>query len=180
MNQLKSSMIINYKIFKFLVMEKDIKTAVTASIRNQGKAVVWVAVIAVALVLVVWGAVKFFSDDGLTAGGDQTAASSTEGQLSEKEIKSLLTAASSLILLPEEEPTIVTITNAKEAAAQQTFYQGSVDGDKLIVFPKAQKALIYSPSREILVNVGPVYFNEEQTAAAAEKKPAGTSTDETD
>lgn len=75
-----------------------------------------------------------------------------------KEIEAIIQQVSRLILLPsEQEPVIATIQNAEVLASQQAFYQSAVDGDKLLVYP--QKALIYRPTENKLINVGPVYFN---------------------
>ena len=143
---------------------------------REGKMVIWIGVVVV-VALVVFGAVSYFRAGPDSSSNGDLSASSTDNQVAAKEVKSLLAAASQLILIPDEEPTVVTITNAKEAAAQQAFYAGSLDGDKLLVFPQAQKAVIYSPSRKILVNVGPIYFNDEE-AAAAEVAPEVSSSDE--
>lgn len=75
-----------------------------------------------------------------------------------KEIEAIIQQVSRLILLPsEQEPVIATIQNAEVLASQQAFYQDAANGDKLLVYP--QKALIYRPDENKLINVGPVYFN---------------------
>lgn len=68
------------------------------------------------------------------------------------------------MLLPEEDPTIATITDAENLVQQQPFYAGAQNGDKLLIFPNAKKAIIYSEARDKLVNVGPVYFNAPKAA----------------
>lgn len=72
------------------------------------------------------------------------------------EMKAVLQHAGKLTLLPTESPIMATIVNAKFLATQSEFYKDARDGDKLIVFPKAQKAFIYSPARDIIVNSGPM------------------------
>lgn len=63
------------------------------------------------------------------------------------------------ILLPEgEAPTIATIDNAEELANEQDFFKNSQNGDKLLIYPKAKRAFIYSPSRDIIVASGPTFF----------------------
>lgn len=63
------------------------------------------------------------------------------------------------MLLPEEDPTIATITDAENLIQQQPFYAGTQNGDKLLIFPNAKKAIIYSEARDKLINIGPIYFN---------------------
>ncbi len=86
-----------------------------------------------------------------------------EGQLSDKEIKSLINKVSKLINVPEETPVIATIIKAEELIAEQKFYVGSKDGDYLIVFPTAQKALIYREKEDKLINVGPIIIDQPAT-----------------
>ncbi|MCU0660002.1 MAG: hypothetical protein MUD00_00045 [Candidatus Pacebacteria bacterium] len=42
------------------------------------------------------------------------------------------------------------------------FFKGAQKGDKLVVFPTTGKAIIYSPERDIIVNVGPVTFDNNE------------------
>jgi len=101
------------------------------------------------------------TQDGQPAPLDKEA----QAQL-EKETKALLEKVGKLIILPEEAPTFATILDAKKLIAEEPFYTGSENGDQLLVFPKAQKAIIYSPTKNILVNVGPVYFGDDAGAPA--------------
>ena len=62
-----------------------------------------------------------------------------------------------IIISNEEEPLIVIINNAEQLRQQQAFFQSSRDNDILVVYQ--DKALIFRPSEDVLVNVGPVYIN---------------------
>lgn len=77
-------------------------------------------------------------------------------QLSAKEVEIVQAQLSKLTLLPDESPVMATITDAAYLATQSAFYQRSENGDKVIVYPNAKKAFIYSPSRNIIVNSGPL------------------------
>lgn len=82
----------------------------------------------------------------------------------EKEIARVLEAASAHMDIPEGEPIVGRIKNAKALIAEQAFYQGAKDGDYLIIFPSSAKAVIYSLNDDILVNVGPIIFQREGEA----------------
>lgn len=100
-----------------------------------------------------------------------------EGQLSDKEIKSLVTKVSKLINVPEETPVIATIIKADQLIAEQKFYAGSKDGDYLMVFPTAQKAIIYREKENRLINVGPIIVDQTATSSKQQAPaPAATST----
>lgn len=90
--------------------------------------------------------------------------SSPAGQqeLSQREIQSVVESLGKLTLLPEEEPVVATVIDASYLATQSAFYKDAQNGDKLVVFPQAQKAYIYSPSRNILVNAGPLIVDQSQ------------------
>lgn len=88
---------------------------------------------------------------------------SEEGRevMAQKEIDELLEKVSRHVLLPiGEDPIIATIGDAASLAEQQAFYKDAEDGDKLIVYK--EKAFIYSPARDIVINVGPVFIKESE------------------
>lgn len=73
------------------------------------------------------------------------------------EVERIVEAVGKLMLLPEgETPLIATITDAATLGQEQPFYIGAVDGDQLLLYGESLRAIIYSPSRNIIVNVGPV------------------------
>ncbi len=104
-------------------------------------------------------------------------AATPEGQLSDKEIKSLVGKVSKLINVPEETPVIATIIKADQLIAEQKFYAGSKDGDYLIVFPTAQKAIIYRENENRLINVGPIIVDQAATSTKQQASaPVATTT----
>lgn len=84
--------------------------------------------------------------------------SSPEGQqqLAQQETSQIVAMVAKHIELPNGEPVIATITDATALAAQSAFYKNAQNGDKLLVFQEAKQAFIYSPSKNKLVNVGPI------------------------
>ena len=78
-----------------------------------------------------------------------------------------------LIKLPEgETPSLATITDAVSVKAGQPFLLGAENGDVLIVYAAAQMALLYRPSSNQLIAVGPVTGEQEAAApSTAETEP---------
>lgn len=75
----------------------------------------------------------------------------------QQELTSVVVAVGKLMVLPEgDEPVLATVTDAEALIAQQVFFVGTVDGDQLLLFPKSLKAIIYSPSRDKIINAGPI------------------------
>jgi hypothetical protein len=60
------------------------------------------------------------------------------------------------ILLPEQAPQVMQIMNPDELIQKDPFFTGSQSGDVLLIYKTVGKAIIYSPARDIIVNVGPV------------------------
>ncbi len=79
----------------------------------------------------------------------------------------LIQSIGKLMIIPNEQPIVATINQAAVLIQEQPFYTGSQNGDKLVIFPKAQKAVIYSPSRDVIVNSGPFVINQDQKAAGS-------------
>lgn len=105
--------------------------------------------------------------------------STPKGQLSDKEIQVLFTKVSKLINVPDETPVIATIIKADQLIVEQKFYVGSKDGDYLMVFPKAQKAIIYRENEDRLINVGPIIVDQLTTnkePVVVETKSTATTT----
>jgi len=151
-----------------------IKIKKVATLKRGGKLVVWLG-LAIVLIVGIFFAWKFYFKAepvsvSTAVGQDQSAAVAQADPKAQaaaaKEVKLLVAAVGKFIILPSEEtPTVATVMDAKALIAEQTFYSGAVNGDKLLVYSKAQKAVLFSPSRNVLVNVGPVYFNNNEQPA---------------
>jgi|GEM_PF-1833419 len=98
----------------------------------------------------------------------------------EKEILAIVAKVQNLMVLPDDElPQIAEIKDAALAAQEQPFLSGSENGDILLVYANAGKAIVYSPSRNIIVNVGPVQMGApEPTEQSADISETPDSTDE--
>lgn len=126
----------------------------------SGKAIMVVVIIVAALAVAgcAWMYLKY------SAAKKQVSALATpQGQqeLAKKEIQALLEKIGKHIVLPAgEEPTVATVTNADILKNEQAFYRDAQNGDKVIVYMQAKKAIIYNEAKDILVNVGPIFINE--------------------
>lgn len=82
-----------------------------------------------------------------------------------------------ILLTEEEEPTIATIINIDTLKSENSeFYKYAQNGDKLILY--SQRAMIYRPSDDILINVAPVIKQpEEGTADETESEGSSNSSD---
>lgn len=95
-----------------------------------------------------------------------------QAEVTKQEVNDLVSQVKKLMILPNEIPTVYIINDAAASMKDQAFYQGSVNGDRVLIYQKAMKAIIYSPSRNVIVNSGPVYVNNNQSQPAAAPKTA--------
>lgn len=67
----------------------------------------------------------------------------------------LLAQVSRLIVLPSEEPTVATVSNI-EALRNQPFFANAKNGDRVLIYVNARKAILYDPVNNKLLEVSPI------------------------
>jgi flagellar basal body-associated protein FliL len=79
-------------------------------------------------------------------------------QKMEKDIEKTVVELSHIAILPKEEKPQMAILdkNVKKLAETQPFFADAIEGDKVLVYVKAGKAIIYRSSENKIVNIGPV------------------------
>lgn len=84
---------------------------------------------------------------------------------SQKETEILMVKVGQLMELPKDEnPTVATVTD-KEKVKSQPFFANAENGDKVLIFVKAQKAILYRRSMNKIINVSSVNLNQAKTGA---------------
>lgn len=85
------------------------------------------------------------------------------------EAKQLSTEVGKLIELPSDEvPTIATVVDV-EKVKSQPFFANAQNGDKVLLYAKTSKAILYRPSAKKIIEVAPINLGNSQT-------PSGTTT----
>jgi len=76
-----------------------------------------------------------------------------------QEVKDLVNKVSKLYLVPSnEDPTIATVSDP-EILKTQSFFSLSEKGDKVLIFTKAGKAVLYRPSINKIIETAPIKNN---------------------
>lgn len=88
---------------------------------------------------------------------------------------SLVEIVGKIYQLPNEIPTVATITD-KKILPNDSFYQKAQNGDKILIFPLAHKIIMYRPSENKVIDVGEV---EPNIAPSKNPQVAGTSINDT-
>jgi len=74
----------------------------------------------------------------------------------QQEVNSLVSEVGSLIELPQgEQPQVATVSDINKLKEQQ-FFSRAKNGDKVLIYTKAQKAILYDPIAKKVVEVGPI------------------------
>jgi hypothetical protein len=83
--------------------------------------------------------------------------------LAAKEEVAALTSKISLVMeLPKkEEPVLVTVLDTTKLKGQQ-FFANAKNGDKVLIYSKSNKAILYRPSTNKIIEVAPVQMGQEQ------------------
>jgi len=85
-------------------------------------------------------------------------------QIQQQQVAALVQKVSALILLPVgDTPIVATVSDAASLKSQQSFYQNASNGDVLMIYTQAQRAILYRPSVNKIINVGPIYINQNGT-----------------
>ncbi|MDP2630898.1 MAG: hypothetical protein Q8P56_05845 [Candidatus Uhrbacteria bacterium] len=72
------------------------------------------------------------------------------------EVEQLLAAVGKLIVLPEgETPTIATVSDL-EKLKSQPFFVNAKNGDKVLIYTNAKKAILYDPVANKIIEVAPI------------------------
>lgn len=80
----------------------------------------------------------------------------------DEEIKQVVAEVGKLMILPKDEtPTVATVTD-KSKLQSQVFFANVENGDKVMIYTKNKKAIIYRPSLNKIVEVGPVNIAQTQ------------------
>ena len=124
----------------------------------------WLAII----VFIIWTA-AFFEF------GRYTVYQANPALQSQEQATQILHQVGNLIQLPQNEtPTMATINDAASVKQGQPFLANAENGDILIVYQNAGEALLYRPSTNKLIAVGPVNNSPSADATATQSPPIPT------
>lgn len=77
-------------------------------------------------------------------------------EISAAEITSLVDKVGELMLLPtDEKPTVATVSDLNPLK-DQLFFKNAHVGDMVFMYPKARRAILYSPSQNKIIEVAPI------------------------
>lgn len=85
-----------------------------------------------------------------------------------------------LIEVPtDEEPTIATVVDTSKLSGQPFFAKAQND-DRVLMYQKAKKAILYRPSTNKIIEVAPINIGDESSKASSTKENSDNNTDKAD
>lgn len=75
------------------------------------------------------------------------------------EVADVVQKAGKLISLPKDETPVLATVSDNKKLKDQPFFAEAKNNDKLLIYTKAKKAVIYRPGENLIVNVGPLVVN---------------------
>jgi len=88
------------------------------------------------------------------------------GEVQKSETQALVQKVGKLILLPQEDPQVMIVSDVENLKKNQVFFLDAKDNDALFLFPVAKKAILYRPSTHIIVNVAPILGQDAQASVS--------------
>lgn len=123
------------------------------------------------LVIAVLGGVSFYFYSKYQEAQKQIQAPTV---VSDEASRQIIASIGKLIDLPmDEEPTVATITNV-EQLRDQPFFKKAKNGDNVLIYTKAGKAILYRPGINKIIDVSPINISD-NASGSAEVAGAGVS-----
>lgn len=90
------------------------------------------------------------------------------------EVASIVAKVGKLIELPNEDVTLATVSDVTRLSAQP-FFAHAANGDKVLIYTASKKAILYRPSANKIIEVGPISISQSSSAPAATAETAPSS-----
>lgn len=117
-----------------------------------------VGIAALFLLLGVGGTFGFFVVKGQVL-GEKTAKLTPE-----KEVAEVMAKVGAIAVLPSDTPQVATVSDVTKLHAQP-FFKNAQNGDKVLIYAGYKKAVLYRPSVNKIVEMGPVSANATPTVS---------------
>ncbi len=96
-------------------------------------------------------------------------------KVAQEENQKVIDAVGKLVLLPDgETPTVATVTDASKLKSQQAFFARAEEGDKVLIYTSALKAIMYRPSTNKIVEVAPLVIGNPNANPTPAPTPAAS------
>ena len=75
----------------------------------------------------------------------------------------MLAVIGTAIVLPDEKPTIISVTD-REKLQDQEFFKKALNGDKVVIYEGIRRIFLYRPSVQKIIDIAPLIFTKDEQA----------------
>lgn len=123
-------------------------------------------VVSVLAVLGIGAAVFFYLENQQIKNDPARLAEATKNAAT-NEAKELKNKVAKLMQLPSDEEPVVATVSDREKLQDQAFFKDAQDGDRILIFTEAKKAVIYREKDNRIINVGPIAVTSDAATKTA-------------
>jgi uncharacterized membrane protein len=128
----------------------------------------WILVVIVLIAAGIFSAAQYKSNKNLKTQVSQLKADPQKA--AQDQTRELVNKVAQLVILPkDEEPTIATVTDVSKLK-DQPFFANAQEGDKVLIYSTAKKAILYRESINKIIEVAPVNIGDNTTGVTPTKK----------
>lgn len=96
-------------------------------------------------------------------------------KVDQEEVRKLVSEVGKLIDLPTgEDPTVATVTDVTKLQ-EQPFFAKAKNGDKVLIYSQAKKAILYDPKAKKILDISPINIGTSSAQTASPKPSAAPS-----
>jgi len=99
-------------------------------------------------------------------------------KLTEQSVAALKDRVGKLILLPNETPQIAVVQDVDKLKKDQPFFANAQNGDQILLFTEAKKAILYRSGSNQIIEVGPL-LDKPADEQSTNQQPFGSSLEST-
>lgn len=123
------------------------------------------------VLIIIFAAISVFSLYGLYSAQQELKTFKTDPtKAASREVQELVNEVAKLIELPKDEtPTVATVTDPAKLS-DQAFFTNAKEGDKVLIYNTAKKAILYRPSEQKVLNFAPINIGNTNDAKIAGEK----------
>lgn len=153
--------------------KEALKVPRKSKVRRRG---IYVIIFALVLILGAGGYFAYGKYDGLKKENARIASDNAKlanpQESAKLETERVKASVAKLIDVPQDEdPTIASVVDASKLS-EQAFFKNAKNGDKVVMYAQAKKAILYRPDTNKIIEVAPINIGNNEKPAA----PAGTET----
>jgi hypothetical protein len=127
-------------------MAKESQTSAITTVKSSNSKVIIIAIVIV--VLAIASSFYFYTK--------YQSVSKNSSKSSSAEVQELINRVGKLIILPKNETPSVATVSDRAKLEDQAFFANAQNGDKVLIYSQAKKAILYRPSTNMIIDVAPV------------------------